>query len=530
MTTILRRHAFSLILFAATAWRLAYLLAYVELPLIDGPMFDSEVYLHQAAAIDFGYHGDSSLLAMSPLYGYFLYALGAPSELYVPIAVQILMGIATMALIGAYCARIFGRTAGLFCTIFAAFYAVFPFYETKHMGEALGLFLLVLALWISGWCGFGAPSTLPSHRRFALSVLAGATLAMAVLARASFLFICPFWIAASVFPSYAEEQWAAFRPRINRTMGFVIGLSIVFVGHGLWNLKHSGLFVPVILQSNTVSKATAPDFGGSFFDLSQSTLRPPSPWDVVREARVRIEDHRKGWHAPPGQNQVNWSGYIRNLPRKFWATFEDNEQTGFDYAYYGERSELATLRAFPISFGCLLSLSVGGIFALWLRRRNGSLRGLVVVSPLMLGALSTTTLFHSSTRYRLPLSIAFTLLAGVALAHIVHMPRTRARIGLLALTGTLVAFFAWRNATYDLRNPNLWHLRLAEAYLRHLPEPEPAHFKNAQKQIEVALALSPQIDPPLRHRLRYLQSLAPHIRMVPAAILREPAHLTVPNQ
>jgi hypothetical protein len=76
------------------AIRLVYFTEYARaLPFLWGPVGDSIVYLEQAAHVLRGEHGDATLLAFSPLYGYALALLGAPFDPVTAAVLQLLSGV-----------------------------------------------------------------------------------------------------------------------------------------------------------------------------------------------------------------------------------------------------------------------------------------------------------------------------------------------------------------------------------------------------------------------------------------------------
>jgi len=167
------------VLFAALlAARLAYFNQYARLPLLDGPLFDSQVYLAQAQAIASGSYGDPTLLAFSPLYGYFLYLFGGLNNPVGIVLLQHAMALGTLGIIWHALKRDHGAVAGLLGVMLLGGYGFLTFFETKLLSETLGILLLAAAIHI--YCGYHLNSD-----RWGMGIAAGALFSLATLARAS---------------------------------------------------------------------------------------------------------------------------------------------------------------------------------------------------------------------------------------------------------------------------------------------------------------------------------------------------------
>ncbi|MDB4985348.1 MAG: hypothetical protein JWN04_526, partial [Myxococcaceae bacterium] len=157
----------------------------------------------------------------------------------------------------------------------------------------------------------------------------------------------------------------------------------------------------------------------------------------------------------------------------------------FDYGYYGERTETWPLRLLPVSFGLLLVLGAVGFAGAVRHKKVLALAPLLAVA---LGTLLTTTLFHPSTRYRLPLLILLLPLAGYAWQLALSLRAPRLRLSAVAVLSGVCLCFAIRQAVHPLDRPALWQLRVAEAAV------EEGNFAVARRRIEAAHALAPD-DP-----------------------------------
>jgi hypothetical protein len=487
--------AFKLVIAAAVVIKLLYLAEYVELPFLYGPLFDSMVYLHQARAVRAGDFADPALLAFSPLYGYFLWALGARLGGVLPVLVQLGLGLVNLALIRHVAARLFADAwTGVVAAALYLGYGLLVFYEMKIMSETLGMTLLLgaLALFVS-----------PRFRdaRAHTGVAVGSVLGLATLARASLLTSLPLFACAALLPLSTRDDLdqTPTASRVRR-MGFLaLGLALVLGANGLWNLGHAGVFVPVIMVSKTAAQATSGEWTGDFSVFRKEGQYGVSAWSVVEQAREELARRAAG-KAPrdPGPG-IDWAGWLRQAPNKTLMTLRDTE-TSFDYGYYGERTEVHALVLTSISFGALLSLAVLGVFVC---ARQGSLPVLLPLVPIIAGVLATTTLFHPSSRYRLPLAVALIPVAAYALATLWRAEVSREqRLVLRGALVILVAYFASSTIGYELRSPGMWQLRMAEA---EIAAGDP---KAAKRRIQRAIVEEPN-DRGVRERAAYLIKTLP---------------------
>ncbi len=417
--------------------RIAFLLDSSALPFMDGPLFDSPVYLRQAEAIRAGQFGDPTLLAFGPLYGWFLAAFGR-----LAIVVQLGLGLATTYLLERAAARR-SEASGVACLVLWIGFAVPLFYETLVMSETLGLFLATCALTL-----FVGERFERGERGAAIAV--GLLLGLATLTRANLLFALPFFVIFAPLARATEPRAA----QIQRSALLVGGIAIVLTLNGAWNWTHVGRFVPVILTSRTASLASAHGaWTGSLAPLG-SGASPPSAWDVVHQAEATLASS-----DPAPVPAIDLAGWLTSAPDKLARTFSDVETT-FDYGFYGERTELPSLAWQPVSMGTLLVL--GALGAVLGARRRG-LRWLLPYLPLIFGTIVVTTLFHPSGRYRLSMALPLVLLAAEGLVELVAIADPRRRRFAITGTALVVLVLAWRHLTHPLASPGMWELRVAES-------------------------------------------------------------------
>ena len=477
---------------ALVAMRAAHLAQSTTLPFLRGPIFDSEVYLAQARSLVGGHVGDATLLAFSPLYGVMLALCGGGRGWLLPVIAQLLLGVATVALLFVVARRAAGDRGAWLSAVLLAGYGVPLFYETKIMSETLGL-----GLALAGYALFlSSEREVGGVRRAAA---AGVVLALAILARASLLFAGPLFVVAALLPW--RRAGLALPARATRAAALAGGMALVLGAHGLVNLVAAGRFVPVIMVSRTAAVATRSGGAGDFRVYAREAGGDVSAWDVVTQAERRLRGE-----VPPETGGplfgVDAGGWLRGLPTKVARTFSDTERS-FDYGYYGERGELGVLGALPFSFGLFALLGLLGAVALV--RREGAW-SLVPHAPLLLGTLATTTIFYATTRYRLPMVLPLLVLA----AHLVPAPEelaaARPRLVAAALAVLVFSSLTWMRR---LERPAAWQLRVAEAAAVAGDGAEVA------RRIERARALAPD-DADTEHRIAYVRARAAHPAPLPA--------------
>jgi len=409
--------------------RAAYLLEYGAFPFWDGPLYDALVYLRQADAVVDGRHGDASLLAMSPLYGYFIAALGR-SPVVVAVG-QSALGVATLVLAWRLARRHVPAPFGLVAPLVLMGYGVVQFYESKLLSESLGLFLATATLVVAD----AARQRVTGGARLWLSV--GAIFACAVLARASLLLLVPFVLLAEI------PAADSLRLGLRRALLMLVGLCGLLAAHGAWTFAYTGHFVPVIFASSTAATMTHRTWDGNL-TASDGSDRRASAFDVVAQAEARLAGHE-----PPARfTGLDPLGLVTGAPPKLGRLFSDLER-GFDYPYYGERSLSTSLSILPLSFGTLL---LGGLLGLYARWYRGFGRTLFPLLAVVVGVIALVVVFHPSTRYRLPMVVPLAVLSADAVAFLVSLaPRARA-LGFGAL-GVATLVFSARLYTYEPSRP-----------------------------------------------------------------------------
>ncbi len=492
----------ALILVTVAAAKALYLLHYwYGLPFAHGPVGDSVVYEVQAVSVRAGRFGNASLLAFSPLYGYFVAAIDGARHFGRVVWLQYLLGLVNVLLIYRVTKPRFGVTAANAAALLLGTYGFSVFLESKLLSDTLGLALAMgsMAIWLGP--GFGRGSA-----RSALA--AGGLAALAVLARSSLVFSAPLLVLAAMLPWASGGEGLGLVPRLRRGATVALAMLLVFGSYGLWTSRHAGVFVPITYQSPqsaSVLRASSAKWKQRFDSVRIDSDRPfASALDVVHTVQQDLDGIRAGDETVTGPSLVGtWraldlASIARAAPGKLVAGLSDYEKL-YQYGYYGERSVIPALRVFPTTFGILLLLGIIGAAALV--RKKGAW-ALVPYLPWLLGASTTLALYHPSSRYRLVMILPLSILAGYAVAIAIEEIHERRRVLAWAAVALCCGLLTLRSASYELRHPAHWEAAVAESYFAA------GDVERMHEHLDLATALAPD-DPKLKARVGFLRAKAP---------------------
>lgn len=482
----------ALLLALAVVFKALYFAQYLALPILNGPAFDSLVYLRQAAAVHMGHFGDASLLGFAPLYGYVLAATGAPNDLVRIVMLQFGLGCLNLILIYQICLQLFDRRAALISAWLYFGYGLLVFYETKIMAEVLGLTLSLATIALQTSPGF-------MRGRFGIALGSGALMALGALVRPNVIVVMPFLALAILLPwgtaDDAPSPDAALPVRARRAAGFGLGLALVLGTSGSWNYHNTGFFVPVLFGRTTSQRASQSEWTGSLSIFSTLGNGNVSAFDMVDRAQARLDGR-----APdvPQDMKIDYLGILVNAPAKLLAAVR-NTDTGFMYGYYGERSEVPILNVCSVSFGSLGVLGLLGAVLTIARRRWQKLLPLL---PWACAAFTSVALLHPDNRYRLPLVLALLVLSGAGVAELSRHYREPRTWWVAAPLALLCAYFSYATLSYELQDPAMWQLRMAESAISG------QDLDEAQRRIARAQQLGGD-QPQIQKRIAYLRAQLP---------------------
>jgi tetratricopeptide (TPR) repeat protein len=364
---IFRSRRLAFLLIGLTLFRIAYCLWYREaLPYWDSPIADGEVYDAAAKAMAAGDW-------LNPSYGYrpFLYPLwlgalytaGASHGLVY--AVQVLFGLATVALVYRIGERIWGERVGFLAALLCGLYGPLVAAETKLLDATFSTLLHT-----------GSLAALLAARRGRGFAAAGFLLGLAAVARP------PLLLFGALGGLFAARQGA---PRALAALG---GLAAALLPFCAWNLASSGTFTPLPRNGGLAFLVGHNPRAAGDYNVPPG-LSGEAMLQEKEEAALGESGYAAGWR------------WIREHPadavllagiKLYRFALADEAPLEHDYAY--ERARVPLLFALPVPFSLLF---VVGLFGLWARREPGTrLLGAAVAVH-----LATAIAFYVVSRYRL---------------------------------------------------------------------------------------------------------------------------------
>jgi hypothetical protein len=311
----------------------------------------------------------------------------------------------------------------------------------------------------------------------------------------------PLFVVAAAFPFRSDD--GVVRERVVRALGVALGIGLLLGLNGTVNYAYGGRFIPVIAVSRTLESASKADWHGSIGSVAQGKSLP-TPWDVVTQYEEGLRAEREGRLEPaPSTVQrllsLDYFSMLRSIPGKWKQTFSGREAT-YQYGFLGERSEITVLAALPVTFATLGVCALVGLGWALIRTRR---RALWLLAPVVLGTLATVTLYHPSSRYRLPLVLPLALLGGLgvvrtfALRAASRWHMALALLLVLGVGGSLLHGYGMKLANYPE-----WYLQLAGSHYNA------GERRTASAYAAKALALAPQ-DATIRIRAQWFLARVP---------------------
>jgi len=406
-----------IILVAALALRWIHLLLVSGTDLVKIPIIDSAFYHHWATLIAQGHVVGKQTFFMSPLYAYLMglvYAVFGAAP-WAVMALQGILGTATVWMVFRISARLAGRTAALIAAGSAAVYAPFIFYDSTLLTSELILFLSALILNFT--C-----DALERDRPSDLWKL-GVAIGLSALARPMALIFLPF-----------------------------LALLLLVRRKNLW-LKKAGLVVlaaflvllPVLIRNLIVGgEATlTTSSGGMNFYVGNNPnatglyweapfISSVEPWNEDEEYRRQASEEAgkelttreagSYWFHQSLDWMLNHPGkYLLLLGRKAYYFFNQTEFANNVSIYLG-RELSPLLRLNPFGWWLVAPLGFAGLILL--QRRKGWSE--VAAPGLWLAAYFVgILLFFNASEYRLPVALVLHLGVGGFVYELIHRIRTR---------------------------------------------------------------------------------------------------------
>jgi tetratricopeptide (TPR) repeat protein len=496
----------------------------------DVLLLDSRVYEQMADRIAAGdLLAGSEAFSVGPLYAYFVAGLRwlGPDDRGFLYAVQLLLGLATVALVAVIARHCCGSRAAIAAAGSIAFYGAMEMLEVKLMGTTLATFLGVASV---------ALLLFASERRWNLGVaLAGLLLGGACLARPNTLLFAPlaigWWVWAERGRTRGDAGAAQRRGSLAGAAALGCGLVLAIAPATLRNQWVTGEFTLISSQAGiTFFHGNNPDAYGLFASGGAISGNPLTQSADQR----RIAEQAAG--RPLTQSEVGryWFGrgieHLASDPigaaglfaRKlgYWLS---SDEVPVGYSLPAERELTPALRLAPVPFGLILAFAFLG-----LRSSRWRDPPRVLLYLFALANLSSVLVFYFASRYRVPAVPILAVLAGCGVAETLErMQRPRREFLGWVLPGVLVAALSLYTWTDDLRQSALHqffnygniHTRqdepalAIESYQRALPEFD--HVAQLHINLAVAYQMLDEHADAIRHLERALeiQPRAPRVRL-----------------
>ncbi|MEM7409782.1 MAG: glycosyltransferase family 39 protein [Myxococcota bacterium] len=400
---------FGALLVAAAVLRLGHFWAigthdpFYEIPSVDGQLYDA-----WAKKLLEGDPLSDGVLFLGPLYAYFMagvYAVFGSSPATVK-GVQVVLGTASVALVGLVARETFDRRAALVATGCAAFYAMLIFYGGTLMVVNLQVPLVLAALWLA----LRALRDPTAWRWFAC----GLVLSLSALARQTTLLFSAglgVWLCLELGRRLPWERVAGY------AAAFAAGVFLLILPFTWQNYQASGEF----LLLNSTSGPNL--YMGNNARSDGTWVRPSIAARVdnpiaMRDAFRAAAEREAGRPLSASEVSRFWSdqawGFIREDPGR-WLRLEARKLLLFWNAreVWNNRSiEISrdfswVLRLPLLSYAWILPFAVVGLGVTWRQART-----LVPLYGLLATYLSTALIFFVLSRYRMPALPVLMVFAG----------------------------------------------------------------------------------------------------------------------
>lgn len=391
---------------AATAFAVAAHGAYAVADRLTNPfaahlMHDAARYDAWARAIVEGRAFESGAFSQAPLYPYLVaavYAIAGPHPAAV-IALQVLLGAATVALVGRAAASAFDEAAGAWAAWLTALYGVLAFFETKLLPATVVVALTALAI--------ERMQAADRAARAGSWLTAGLTAGFLGIAHAASLLLIPlgaFWIAI--------DRSRGLKARALRVLVFAGAASLVTAPVAWRNAAAGGGLVLVSDNGGiTFWQGNNPVSVGVYSTPEGFTGAVEAQRDESR--RLAVEAARRA--LTDGEVSSYWFSRGRAflgedlshaawlIGRKLLFSIASTEQP----LEYSPRLDAVPLRfLLPLPFAVLFSLALVGIGA--------AVRTRAAQPALLVSTAASVVLlaFYVASRYRLPIVPGLAIIAG----------------------------------------------------------------------------------------------------------------------
>lgn len=426
----------------AGAVRLLYFLLFQRSPLFDLYVADQIYYRYWAMQIAGGDWLGREVFEQGPLYAYLLggmFKLCGPS-LQPVLALQFLIGTATVTLIWWTARQVAGNGAALAAGLLAALYGPLIFYEGLMMKSFLEPLLVMLTL--------AAALKGDSTGRARWHALAGLSLGLACLVReAHLLLLLPLIMVSLQRPKISITTSGK---RLLPVLALITCFVLTLIPTTVRNLLVGGEFVPVTSGGGEVAYMSFGPTANGYY--SPPYFVTPHPFtehqDFRKEAYFRTltpmnrNEASSFWYREAIREVAASPGRILELMlRKAVILFNDNEVP--DSENYDFTARLMPALGVLPTFGWITGLGCVGGLILWRSGRRG--RFIIFLTAMLILEVLLT---YNYGRFRLALCAVWLVLAGIGVARLCQAEfwrgrRKNKRVVASILVLALVAVLSW---------------------------------------------------------------------------------------
>ncbi len=453
------RSWFWVVIATAIAVRIGYLLSFRASPLFDILIADQLYYREWALRIASGDLGGGQLFEQGPLYAYLLALLfrllGTATA---PVlAVQMLLGVVTVALVFSCARLVAGNRAALVAGLLAATFGPFLTHEGQLMKSFLEPLLLAAAL----YCCL----RYPERRRAAWMAAACGAIGLACLVREVHLLLLPVILGWAAWKREPSQPWPG---RLAAVAAGALVFAAALAPVALRNLVVGKEVVAVTAEGGEVFYMAFGPYAGPYY--THPPFVRPSPGleheDFRDEARLRTGRYLSRVEC----SRFWYSEFLRSLAADplralrlmgLRALITANDFEAPDSEVYSVAREVVPyLRPLP-TFGFLVGLAVLGLLVS-LPRREG-----LLIAAFLAAGLVGIMLSYPLGRFRLALLPPCLVMAGAGAAWIAGAWTRRRKLALagVAFAGVIsgLSFLpppasrGWVQATEDAFRAGLPH-------------------------------------------------------------------------
>ena len=390
--------------------RFMHVLQTFEVPTLVRLLGDAKGYFDWAVKISDGQWYGTETFYQAPLYPYFIAVLikiFGPSITIIRM-VQLLLGVAGVALLGLAGRKLFSERVGLVSALMLAVYPPAIYYDGIIQKATLATFLVCAVIAV---CAY-----LQSERHWGYAVLTGVSLGLLVLARENALLwtpVIPFWILLGVRESTWRQRWIL-------TGCYFGGLAIILLPVAARNASLGGEWSPTTFQAG-------PNFyignnlqaSGIYIPLVPGHETPmyerADAQRLAEQAEGRELSARevsKFWMAQAWEEiRQSPSRWLQLMVAKTFMVFNRYEVPDVESMYIF-REYSAPLKLSRLwHFGLLCPLGLWGLIA-----TGRDWRRLWLFHLLLLSMIAAVVLFFILGRYRNPIAILFIPFAAAGAA------------------------------------------------------------------------------------------------------------------